>query len=74
MNLSGDIHGTNKTHGYLKGLIIRFGEMEGQVIIDYCEESRPVRKWTCEDLEAMRKIFNEQIRKLRRTLDEWVST
>jgi len=68
MNLSGDIHGTSKTHGYLKGLIIRFGETEGQAIIDYCEKSKPLRNWTCDELEAMRKIFNERIRDLNKIL------
>ena len=70
MNLSGDIHGTNKTHGFLKGLIIRFGEEEGQAIIDYCGKSRAVRIWTCDGLEAMRKIFNERIRELKAEVKE----
>lgn len=64
MNLSGDISGTKTTRGYKQGLIDRFGEEEGQSIIDYCEtHSEPV-KWTWEELEKMRSSFNKRIREL----------
>lgn len=64
LNLSGDIAGTKKTRGYKQGLIERFGEVEGQAIIDYCESNTSTIKWTCEELEEMRSQFNERIRKL----------
>ena len=63
-DLSGDIYGTKTTHGYLQGLRNRFGDEEAQKIIDYCETNTEVKKWTCEELIAMRKEWNKQIREL----------
>ena len=65
-HLSGDIAGTKKTRGYLNGLRERFGEVEGQAIIDYCETHTETKKWTCEELEALRRQFNQRIRELER--------
>lgn len=62
--LSGNINGNKTTRGYLQGLIDRFGESKAQEIIDYCETSTAVRKWTGEELEQMRKEFNKEIKKL----------
>lgn len=62
--LSGDIYGTKTTHGYLQGLKNRFGEEEGQAIIDYCDTHNEVVHWTAEKLKSMRKDFNKQIREL----------
>lgn len=62
--LSGNINGNKTTRGYLQGLIDRFGEDEAQEIIDFCETSTAVRKWTGEELQAMRKVFNLQIKEL----------
>ena len=45
MHLSGDIEGTKATRGYKKGLIERFGEAEGQAIIDYCESPHKAKKY-----------------------------
>lgn len=64
-DLSGDIYGTKTTHGYLQGLRNRFGDDEAQKIIDYCETNTNIKKWTCEDLIAMRKDWNKQIRELK---------
>ena len=63
-NLSGDIEGSNTTHGYKQGLINRFGKEKGESIIDYCESHHPDPNYTCEKLISMRKQFNIEIRKL----------
>ena len=60
MAKSGDIE------GYKRGLKIRFGDVEGSKIIEYCEsESSPI-KWAWQDLEIMRAAFNEEIRQLEK--------
>lgn len=64
MNLSGDIEGTKTTRGYKQGLKERFGEEEGQAIIDYCESNTAPVKLDWEELEKMRSQFNERIREL----------
>lgn len=63
-SLSGNIHGNSRTRGYHKGLLKRFGKIEGQAIIDYCETNNaPVkRKWW--ELEDLRKEFNLKIKQL----------
>jgi hypothetical protein len=67
-DLSGDIYGTKTTHGYLQGLRNRFGDEEAKNIIDYCETNTEVKKWTCDELIAMRKDWNKQIRELENEL------
>lgn len=67
-SLSGDIYGTGKTHGYIEGLKIRFGEEEGQAIVDYCDNSPRKADWKPEQLEQMRKKFNAEIRRLEKLL------
>lgn len=64
MGLSGDIGGTKTTRGYKQGLKERFGEDEGQAIIDYCESKTEVKKWEWQELESMRKQFNCRIREI----------
>ena len=66
MGLSGDIYGTKNTHGYIQGLKNRFGDSEGQAIIDHCETNTSIVKWAWQDLEAMRKEFNQRIRELEK--------
>jgi hypothetical protein len=62
--LSGDIE------GYKKGLKIRFGEKEGQEIIDYCEANKDKNyAYSCEELIKMRKAFNKEIRELEKEMD-----
>lgn len=68
MNLSGDIEGTKTTRGYKQGLKDRFGEEEGQAIIDYCESNISPVKWDWQKLEEMRKNFNSRIRDLESVL------
>ena len=58
-DLSEDIYGTSSTHGYLEGLKLRFGDQGGQQIIDYCEANTHPIKRTCEELQQMRKEFNQ---------------
>lgn len=67
--LSGDIYGTKTTRGYIQGIKDRFGDKEGQAIIDYCDLSNEVKNWTCEELEDMRKQLNQQIRVLMGRLE-----
>lgn len=61
--LSGNINGNKTTRGYIQGLKDRFGEEEAKRILDYLEQ-KTVKKWTCEELDQMRKEFNEEIRRL----------
>jgi len=57
-NLSGD------AVNFKKGLIARFGEDEGQAIIDYCETNNKPIKRTWQDLEGLRSTFNKLIKEL----------
>jgi hypothetical protein len=66
--LSADIAGTSNTHGYDQGLINRFGELNGRKIIDYCEQNTGPKKWTCDELQDLRKQCNATIRLLERKL------
>lgn len=66
MNLSGDIEGTKTTRGYKQGLKDRFGEDEGQKIIDYCESNTASVKWSWDELEKMRSFFKKRIRELEK--------
>ncbi len=68
MHLSGDIYGTNKTIGYVAGLLERFGEVEGQAIIDYCETNTKPVKWEWRQLEEMRAEFRKRIKLLEQQL------
>lgn len=58
MHLSGD------AKRYEIGLISRFGEEDGKLIIDYCETNNKPIKRTWQDLEELRKDFNKQIKEL----------
>jgi len=68
MNLSGDIEGTHNTMGYKQGLITRFGQKEGREIIDYCDTTNSVKRWTGEELEELRKKCNIKIRRMEKEL------
>ncbi len=65
MSLSGNISGNKNTHGYTQGLILRFGAEAAEGLIDYCEVNTAVKKWKGEELQSLRRDFNEQIRLLR---------
>lgn len=67
--LSANKEGTKTTRGYNQGLVDRFGEEKGKEIIDYCKNSNQVKRWTCDELEKMRKGFNARIRRLQQILN-----
>lgn len=68
MDLSGDIYGTNTTHGYLQGLRNRFGIDEGNAIIEYCEKNTKSVKWIASELKSKRAEWAAEIRKLEKEL------
>ena len=68
-SLSANIDGTSTTIGYLAGLRHRFGEEEGQSIIDYCKTSPTVAKRTAGEFEELRKGYNQMFRKLKPLAD-----
>ena len=63
-NNSCNNHKSGDATQYEIGLIDRFGEEVGRGIISYCEENNSPIKRTWQDLEAMRKEFNKQIKML----------
>ncbi|MCP4337249.1 MAG: hypothetical protein GY679_05385, partial [Mycoplasma sp.] len=71
MSLSGNINGDKNTRGYTQGLFDRFGNEQAEGIIHYCETSAEVKKWAWQELEAMRKEFNKNIRELEQELLPW---
>lgn len=62
--LSGNIEGTKTTRGYKRGLAERFSEEEAKRIIDYCDSHTDPVKWDWQELEALRKQWNQRIREL----------
>ena len=62
MALSGDIE------GYKKGLVIRFGELEAENIINYCEIVQDTPKRTVDDWKKMKKEFRAEIKRLQSLL------
>lgn len=68
--LSGNINGNSTSIGYLKGLRLRFGDKEGQKIIDYCETSPTSIKRTVEDFERLRKSYNKKSRDLKQKVED----
>jgi len=69
-SLSANIEGNKTTRGYKQGLRERFGEQEGNTIINYCETHTDPGEWTCEELQAMRKDWNKEILKLEALLQQ----
>lgn len=70
--LAGNISGTATTHGYKQGLMNRFGEAEGLAIIEYCDSlAASKERHTCEQLIAMRKSWNKEIRQLEKELNDF---
>lgn len=61
---SGNINGDKHSKGYKQGLIDRYG----QWLVDYLESYHPPRKFTCEELIAMRKEFAAETRRLKKGL------
>lgn len=63
-SLSGNIDGNKASIGYKAGLVFRFGEEEGQRIIDYCETHTDKVKWDPVWLIQFRKECSAKIREL----------
>ena len=63
---SGNIGGTKTSVGYTEGLLVRFGETEGQRIIDYCVSHTETVKWDGEWLIDFRAKCAARIRLLER--------
>lgn len=66
--LSGDIEGTKTTRGYKRGLSERFGPERAQEIIEYCESRTEAVKWDWQQLEADRKGWNAEIKRIENKL------
>lgn len=62
--MSGDIHGTASTPGFRQGILNRFGQVNGQALLDYCEQEHPRYVWHWRELEDMRKVLNQKITRL----------
>ena len=58
--LSGNIIGNKITHGYIEGIKIRFGEEEGQKIIDEMNSPHPIPKWSHDEIREMKEDFNRR--------------
>jgi len=67
-SLSGNITGTKTTRGYTEGLKVRFGEEEGQAIIEYLNSPHLIQKWTIDDLKDLKKDFNRRANEIEKTL------
>lgn len=65
-NLSANIDGDMGTRGYLNGLRERFGQEEGQAIIDYVNRHHPSKNWAWQDLEEYRAKCSARIRELEK--------
>ncbi len=61
-NCNSHLSGDSKRYG--SGIVSRFGEDEGQAIIDYCETNNKPIKLTWQDLEELRSSFNKEIKAL----------
>jgi hypothetical protein len=64
--LSGNIHGDKTSKGMIQGILDRFGEDQGQVILTHCEIVAAPRKWQWEELEDFRARCASKIRALER--------
>lgn len=69
MGKSGNINGDKHSHGYTRGIILKYGSEEGQARLDYLNGPHDSKKYTCEQLESMRKEFNAQIRELEKEIN-----
>jgi len=64
MNLSGNIEGNKTSIGYKAGILHRFGDVNGQFIIDYCETNTEPRRWNWLELKEFRTECSARIRDL----------
>lgn len=70
-NLSGNINGNKTSHGYIAGLKLRFGEEDGQAILDYLEVRQPAKKWAWQELEIFRAACSRRVKELEQELAEY---
>jgi hypothetical protein len=66
MGKSGNINGDKHTRGYIVGIMLRYGDTEGKARLDYLNGPHDAKKFTCEELIAMRKDFNARVRELEK--------
>jgi len=64
--LSANLDGNKNTRGYKRGLAERFGEHEAKDIIEHCESRTAPVKWYWQEMEDLRKEWNDQFRELQR--------
>jgi len=67
-NVKCNMHDSGDIEGYKKGLINRFGEVEGKAIISYCESHHDMHKYTDDEIAELKANWRKQIRKLKREL------
>lgn len=66
--MSGDIHGTSTTRGFTQGILERFGQVNGQARLDYCEKNTRQYAWHWRELEDQRALYNKKIKALTEAL------
>lgn len=59
-SLSGNIHGTKTSGGYIKGLVARYG----QQYVDWLDGPHSMQQFTCDTLKAIRKEYAAEIRRI----------
>ena len=74
MKMSGDIHGTQSTAGFRQGILNRFGDVNGQALLDYCEKDHQRYTWHWRELEEMRQKFNRKIKECYSALNPPLSS
>lgn len=67
--LSGNITGTKDTHGYLKGLEIKYGKEHAEWVIDYLNTYKPLPNWTIDQLKEIKQGFNQWARELEKEIE-----
>jgi hypothetical protein len=70
--LSGNIGGTKTTHGYRKGIILRYGNARGQEILDYLDGPHPIANWTVDEIKEMKKDFSRRARDLEAQVQNYL--
>ena len=63
-NRSCNMAKSGDAEGCKKGLVARFGERRGNLIIEYCEINNSPIKYSWQDIEELRIDFNKQIKAL----------
>lgn len=64
MEKSGNISGDKHSKGFRQGLIDRYGIQ----LVEYLDAYKPAKKYTCQDLIALRKTYAAEIRLLEKGL------